>query len=250
MTNRLINIKISNQRLTIGFIMVLIISSNKIKSQVRDDNYIYSTAIDNFINRWNTEKSDKNELVLIKKFKPIKNYANEVLFYFDTDTNPKRKKIEATEQLANQHFTIQETLGNEKTYREYNFDCYGNLINDNIEIRKTIESLKENFNNTPNFKNVNLNINRKYYVISNFQRNLFFRHIFGNRITKGWKRFYKKFPKSVGYFQFSQIAYNKNYACFYTERNTNGLSASGDIIIMKFENMIWKQIAEINLWVS
>uniref|UniRef100_UPI00404B8E7E hypothetical protein n=1 Tax=Flavobacterium sp. TaxID=239 RepID=UPI00404B8E7E len=250
MTNRLIDIKLSYSRLIIGFIIVLIFSSNDIKAQDRDDIYIYSTVIDSFMNQWNNEKSDRNEIVLIEKFKPVKNYANEVLYVFDSDTTPKRKKNEADEQFANQHFVIQETLGNEKIYRECDFDCYGNLINDNVEIRKTIESLKEIFYNTPNFKNTKLNINRKYYVISNFRRNLFFKHVFGYKITKGWKRFYKKFPNSVGYFQFSPIAYNKNYACFYMERRTNGLSASGDIIIMKFENMIWKQIAKINLWVS
>lgn len=250
MINRLPGIKFSYHRLTIGFIIVLIFSMNKIKAQEKNDINIYSAVIESFMNQWSNGNSGRDEIVLVKKFKPVENYADEVLYIFDSDTTPERKKREADEKLANQHFVIQEESGNEKIYRACNFDCYGNLINDNIEIRKTVEGLKENFFNTPDFKNAKFRIDRKYYLISKFRCNLFFTSIFGDRTIKGWERFYKKFPKSSGYFQFSSIAYNKEYACFYMERRSNGLSASGDIVILKFENMVWKQIALINLWVS
>jgi len=239
------------QKLKIGVVIVLIIFASQLKAQGKNDNYIYSIVVDNLMIKWNLDKIERNEIVFINKFKPNENYASEAInLIFDNDTIHKKNDPEFDSKFTNQFFYIAETIGTKEIYRRYDFDCDGNIINKNMEIRNAIENLKTNFYDTPYIRDVKFEFTRKYYLISDLRRKLLFISIFGDKIVKGWNRFYKKYPQSCGYFEFSKIEYYHSYACLYVEHSANGLFGSGNIIILNFNDNSWKIIAKINLWVS
>jgi hypothetical protein len=67
-----------------------------------------------------------------------------------------------------------------------------------------------------------------------------------NKVEKGWKRFYKKYPKAIGALAFSKVVYLDNYACLYMDFKRHGLFASGDVYILRKKDQSWEIITKIN----
>jgi hypothetical protein len=79
-----------------------------------------------------------------------------------------------------------------------------------------------------------------------------YQEFFDEGPTKGWKKFYKRYPKSSGFLRFSRVAFDlsNQLAYVYTEHACGGLCGSGAILQMKKTNGIWVLKAEKNIWVS
>lgn len=67
-----------------------------------------------------------------------------------------------------------------------------------------------------------------------------------NKVDKGWKRFYKKYPKAIGTLAFSKVVYLDDYACLYMDFKRHGLFASGDVYILRKRDLTWEIIIKIN----
>ena len=65
-----------------------------------------------------------------------------------------------------------------------------------------------------------------------------------------WKVFYKRYPNTHGYYSFSKIVYEGNFAAFYVAHMWYSLAGSGDVIYLQKTNDGWKIIATQNLWRS
>jgi hypothetical protein len=71
-------------------------------------------------------------------------------------------------------------------------------------------------------------------------------------VNKFWQRFYKRFPKAIGYAGFSNIAYSNDEkkAIVYFEISKNGLNAVGELVFLEKINEKWQIIQIHELWVA
>ena len=75
-------------------------------------------------------------------------------------------------------------------------------------------------------------------------------YIFKNGSPTEWRKFYRKYPRSGGLFQFSNISYsqNGNTAIFYHSVLRNGLGGHGALVIMTNINGEWKLKYHTSFW--
>jgi|WetSurMetagenome_2_1015567.scaffolds.fasta_scaffold05508_4 hypothetical protein len=67
---------------------------------------------------------------------------------------------------------------------------------------------------------------------------------------KEWKKFYKKYPNSHGFYQFSQIAKSPEFAVLYLVQRANPLNASACLVGLRKKDGIWTVIFNLYLWQS
>lgn len=67
-------------------------------------------------------------------------------------------------------------------------------------------------------------------------------------IDKSWDKYYRKFPKTQGYFEFSKICYSENFAIVYFVHRAKPLIGKGSLIIIKKDDTTWNIYDKINLW--
>ena len=72
--------------------------------------------------------------------------------------------------------------------------------------------------------------------------------IFSSKIVKGWNNFYKMYPKTTGYFEFSNIEIYNEFAIVYFIHRANPLTGFGRFEILVRENGKWNKLAYINVW--
>jgi hypothetical protein len=119
-----------------------------------------------------------------------------------------------------------------------------------IHVQDAIKLLEKEFYETPSLDKNKFDLNPTVSAISSRQFERYFKTIFGKRLTKGWKKFYERYPGSHGVFEFSKVVYNDNYACFYVGRHSNNLSGSGDLVIARQINGKWSILTYVNIWMS
>lgn len=189
------------------------------------DYHLFSKEIDSFITEGVKYNVATKEVVVFKKYLPIE---NEITFFVnelqDTDINILRMLV--------------------------NYDTLKLRLCADEYFRNAIFQLQKEFFNTPT-------LNEQRFLIAPAMKAMTakqFRKLFGKNtskdIDKGWKQFYKMNPGSHGIFEFSNIFYSGNYACFYRGRRSNGLAGSGDIVVMQRDNNLWRILIYFNLWVA
>jgi hypothetical protein len=87
----------------------------------------------------------------------------------------------------------------------------------------------------------------KTQIIDSIEFNSFFKDV---KINDGWKRFYDKYPKSLGFMTLSKIAYSndKKFCAIYIELRYNSLGAEGFVLLIDLNN--FKIIKKELLWQS
>ena len=87
----------------------------------------------------------------------------------------------------------------------------------------------------------------KTQIIDSLEFHSFF---MDNEINNGWKRFYDKYPKSLGIMTLSKIAYSndKKYCAIYIELKYNSLGAEGFVLLIDLNN--FRIIKKELLWQS
>jgi len=75
---------------------------------------------------------------------------------------------------------------------------------------------------------------------------------FSKSIGKGWKEFYKKYPNSAGYWQFSRSGFNsaRDTAWLYVVHACSGLCGTGHLYLLSKENGHWTVKYRLMLWIS
>ena len=206
--------------------IALIFFSSFAYGQVNNDYEIYSSVINNLMYDWDSSRTHLTNVVIIEKFKPNENEVEEYIeTLYRTDTK----------------FDIDN--------RNWHLKYDSSLINliQKESIRTALFELKRNFLETPIIEKEKLQLKYPFELISSARYDRFF---FLRNIYKGWDRFYKKYPKSAGVFNFSGIEYSENYACFYFERIAGGLFATGGIFILEKINESWTIVTYLEIWVS
>ena len=117
-------------------------------------------------------------------------------------------------------------------------------------IKEGLLTLEQQFLKTPNLDETKFNLKLDVSTIPKHQFDEYFKSKSGNKVTKGWKKFYRKNPYVFGIYGLSKIIYVDNYALFYMEHSAYGLFGSGDIIILQNNDEDWKIIKTLNIWKS
>ena len=68
----------------------------------------------------------------------------------------------------------------------------------------------------------------------------------------GWKEFYKRYPKSSGYWSFSLVGYDIKgiEALVYVGHHCGGLCGTGHLVLLAKENGHWIVKNRVTLWIS
>jgi len=76
--------------------------------------------------------------------------------------------------------------------------------------------------------------------------------LFSKSVGKGWEEFYKKYPNSSGYWQFSRPGFNPAHdtAWFYVVHACGGLCGTGHLYLLSKENGQWTVKYRLMLWIS
>jgi hypothetical protein len=87
-----------------------------------------------------------------------------------------------------------------------------------------------------------------YHLLSEEEHN----RIFKKKGIGGWKDFYKKYPKSSGYWNFSPVGYDAagTEALVYVGHHCGGLCGTGHMVLLTKENGHWIVKNRVMLWIS
>ncbi|PIB34582.1 hypothetical protein BFP72_03735 [Reichenbachiella sp. 5M10] len=117
------------------------------------------------------------------------------------------------------------------------------LFNNNPELFRLIAELDRVFTEPPTLNDSTLSLSLPTKITN-------YREFNANKVDKLWKKFYRKYPSTFGFFELSQVVYDGDFACFYMGHHVANLYASGDIIFMRNVNGTWEIIYQMNLWMS
>ncbi len=76
--------------------------------------------------------------------------------------------------------------------------------------------------------------------------------IFRKGVRNGWEEFYKRYPKSSGYWDFSPVGYNSkgDEALVYISHYCGGRCGTGHLVLLTKENGHWVVRNRVMLWIS
>jgi len=77
-------------------------------------------------------------------------------------------------------------------------------------------------------------------------------NFFKKSVGRGWQEFYKKYPKSAGFWQFSRPGYNstRDEALLYVGHSCGGLCGTGHLYLLSKQNGQWTVKNRVMLWIS
>jgi len=205
--------------------LLLVLLTNLSFGQTDLDYQLYSKVLNDFINDGIKYDQKTTEVVIIAKYIPDE---NEAASYGDSF-------------LDDDEHTFNMVL---------HYDTMKIRLFKDDRVRSVLRQLEKGFFETPSLDKSQFKLTPKVSTITNGQFKNYFKTVFGRRIDKGWKRFYRKHPGSHGVFEFSKVVYKDNYACFYVGRHSNRLSGSGDIVIASRLNEEWNIVTSVNIWMS
>jgi hypothetical protein len=87
-----------------------------------------------------------------------------------------------------------------------------------------------------------------YRLLSSAEHDKFFE----KKGVAGWSDFYKKYPKSSGFWTFSPVGYNAqgSEALVYVGHHCGGLCGTGHLVLLAKENGRWVVKNRVMLWIS
>jgi hypothetical protein len=96
--------------------------------------------------------------------------------------------------------------------------------------------------------NPQLDITISYRFLSEAEHD----RIFKKKGVAGWEEFYKKYPKSSGYWNFSPVGYDskEGEALIYVGHYCGGLCGTGHLVLLAKENGRWAVKNRVMLWIS
>jgi hypothetical protein len=77
-------------------------------------------------------------------------------------------------------------------------------------------------------------------------------NFFKKGVGGGWQKFYKKYPKSAGFWQFSRPGYNttRDETLLYVGHSCGGLCGTGHLYLLSKKNGQWTVQNRVMLWIS
>lgn len=77
-------------------------------------------------------------------------------------------------------------------------------------------------------------------------------NFFKKGVGRGWQEFYKKYPKSAGFWQFSRPGYSstRDEALLYVGHSCGGLCGTGHLYLLSKQSGKWTVKNRVMLWIS
>lgn len=111
----------------------------------------------------------------------------------------------------------------------------------------TVEHFNSRRNSSCQLKN-QLKSTTAYHFLSRKEEDVFFK----KKGPGGWKDFYRKYPKSSGYWTFSPVGYDSGgaEALVYVGHHCGGLCGTGHLVLLTKEDGRWVIKNRLMLWIS
>jgi hypothetical protein len=189
--------------------------------QINQDYLIYSKVINTRIDTWKMKKDTIPGIII-----------SDNLTQFDMIDELKSK--------------IEIIYGRDKqiVYWTLNYnDSIMRLFGDSI-VKKTIYNLVNKLDVPTNLKSDDFKLSIPVIVV----RKKWIEKLFKLNIEKGWSKFYNKYPKSPGYFDFSKVSYCENFAALYMVHRANPLIGNGTLVLLMKRNDNWEILTFLNIW--
>jgi hypothetical protein len=194
--------------------------------QTKEDYQIYSKVINEQIDNWKIQKEKIANVVIsnaLTKNDMIGELKSKIDIIYGKD-----KQME---------------------YIELNYDTFKIKLFENREVKKALFDLVNKLDIPTNLNSIDFNlfchveIVKKEWLEKMFKSNGEWR-----RVDRAWSKFYKKYPKSPGYFGFSQISYSGGFATLYKVHNVRPLMGGGTLVLLIRKNGEWEILTEVNVW--
>ena len=189
--------------------LILLIIFNNCFSQINSDYKIYSLIIEDYFSQRDSAKRYVDKAVIVDRLESKTNWVSESFDYID---------------YAFFENTI-DTLTKNKS-------------------KQMLSILKDFYSNNPKMIIDSFHCAIPLILIKNQD----FKKVFTKKVQKGWDKFYKMYPRAIGVFGFTKVIYSGDLAILFVNFNRNGLSASGDVYIMKKNNDKWIIFNKFNMY--
>ncbi len=209
------------------FIIPILLISRCCFCQSVTDYDIYSSIINAQLENWKVPKESNNEIVITDSLTTfsqridLKDYAES---YFSED--------KSTMYMA---FNYKESLIK---------------LGTNLEFKDLYHRFATNYNKSRKLDPNNFHLFFKVKIVPSEEIENLFSKNKPKGFDKAWKKFYKKYPTTLGYFELSNIEYSDNFALVYLVHRAKPLIGSGELIIMKKVDKTWKIYESLDLWME
>jgi hypothetical protein len=139
---------------------------------------------------------------------------------------------------------------------EYNFESMVQInrkdsiyyLTRNDEFKRLLNELCKEYAVINSFVDSKFLIKQKVTILEKEKVEKIFKTKNAKQIENSWKKFYKLYPESQGFYEFSKILYSENFALVYFVHKGNPLFGNGSIIIMKRNGQNFEIQEKLTLW--
>jgi hypothetical protein len=118
------------------------------------------------------------------------------------------------------------------------------------EFMNLLQELCEEYSVNTSFVGDKFQIEHKVTILKKEKVEKIFKTRSAKQIDNSWKKFYKLYPDSQGFYEFSKIVYSRNYALVYFVHKGMPLFGSGSLIIMKHDGQNYEIQEKLPFWLN
>jgi len=208
-------------------IIVFLLIFNFCYGQNKSDYMIYSTIIEDYFTRNISTKKTYDNAIIFDKLKGAKNHLNESFDDFKWTSFKNPVDSITKKKIHKMYLTLKNLPSVSREIKIDSFKCSKPLhLIKNYEFDSLFAITPEDV----------LREKQKIYVEDN--------------TTRGWRKFYNKFPKAIGVFGFTKIIYSGDLALLFVEFQQGNLTGHGNVYVMQMSGNSWKILTWFILYES
>jgi hypothetical protein len=119
---------------------------------------------------------------------------------------------------------------------------------DDSEFKELFYRFSDNFNSRNNLVADRFAFEYNAVILDNNWIDQLFSVVNSISYKKAWKKYYKLYPHSPGYFEFSKIEYSDNYGLLYWVHRAKPLIGGGKLVVLKKYNNNWITYDFLTIW--
>lgn len=196
-------------------------------SQTNADYVIYSKILNNTIENWKFDSNKKTFIVItdyVTTFSQRINFKEYSEVFFGNNIQLAYMSLNYKDSLIK----IREDQEFIDLFNQFSINCYDSI----------------------HLSSIYFNIKPIVKVVEKNEIELLFSKSNNNSVKQSWKKFYKRYPESLGYFEFSKVEYSENFSVVYFVHRAKPLIGGGQLIVLKKYNNTWNIYESLNLWME